>query len=330
MNENPHAPRLQTPSTDVEQALADLYFQFLQSFQHLSHGDQFYITYHAKGAQLPHLNYISQQIEALAPSLAGHAGLHLLRGHLARHKGNLDQAIQEYELALNGRQTPLTAHGKEPLFALGAAHFQKENYEIAVRIFAEYQQQKPNDQSLRKFFTYSLQDTQPVTPTSGFPYQPMYQPPLQSPAHAHTRTGIAASSSNIRIPRVPGAVEKNPEGIAPIKKKNPKNDPPCCPEDSNKIKKSAPKKKSSGQKILNSPPREGCFIATAAYGGPDAVAVVRLRHFRDRQLKNSLFGRKFISFYYNFSPPIAKFIADKPSLKTIVRAVIRSILPFLP
>ncbi|RPJ63467.1 MAG: hypothetical protein EHM12_02235 [Dehalococcoidia bacterium] len=62
-----------------------------------------------------------------------------------------------------------------------------------------------------------------------------------------------------------------------------------------------------------------CFIATAAYGTPAAVEIGILRRFRDECLQNNLFGRAFITFYYNVSPPIAGCISEHEVLRTIAR-----------
>jgi hypothetical protein len=68
------------------------------------------------------------------------------------------------------------------------------------------------------------------------------------------------------------------------------------------------------------PPREGCFIATAAYGTPMAEEIQILREFRDEYLLTNPLGRAFVDFYYRVSPPMAEFITEHPGLKPIVRA----------
>jgi hypothetical protein len=62
-----------------------------------------------------------------------------------------------------------------------------------------------------------------------------------------------------------------------------------------------------------------CFIATAAYGSPDAPEVEQLRRFRDRHLLRNRAGMVFVSFYYRASPPLAHLIARKPRLRQVVR-----------
>ena len=70
----------------------------------------------------------------------------------------------------------------------------------------------------------------------------------------------------------------------------------------------------------------GCFIATAAYGSSMAPHVKLLREFRDRFLLNSKVGRTFITLYYTYSPPLAEFIANHDSLRSIV---LLSLLPLV-
>lgn len=61
-----------------------------------------------------------------------------------------------------------------------------------------------------------------------------------------------------------------------------------------------------------------CFIATAAYGTPDDAPVMILRQFRDKFLLTNPIGSKFVEFYYKHSPPIAKYIENKPIMKFII------------
>jgi alpha-tubulin suppressor-like RCC1 family protein len=62
-----------------------------------------------------------------------------------------------------------------------------------------------------------------------------------------------------------------------------------------------------------------CFIATAAYGTPMAGEIEILRQFRDEYLLTNPLGKALAGLYYRFSPPIAEFITEHPSLKAIVR-----------
>ena len=79
---------------------------------------------------------------------------------------------------------------------------------------------------------------------------------------------------------------------------------------------------------------KGCFIATAAYGSYIDPHVQSLRMFRDETLMRSRIGRKVVSLYYEFSPPIARYIAQSDFLKKVTRIVLIPVIftietPFL-
>jgi hypothetical protein len=68
--------------------------------------------------------------------------------------------------------------------------------------------------------------------------------------------------------------------------------------------------------------KKGCFIATAVYGSRDAAQVQRFYQYRDCVLAKSFTGRFFIKFYYLVSPALAKWIDNKPIIKSFVRKYI--------
>lgn len=68
--------------------------------------------------------------------------------------------------------------------------------------------------------------------------------------------------------------------------------------------------------------KTGCFIATACYGCYHHPEVMILRQFRDQVLLNSKIGKSFISFYYTVSPPAADFIANRDTLKKILKSLL--------
>lgn len=63
----------------------------------------------------------------------------------------------------------------------------------------------------------------------------------------------------------------------------------------------------------------GRFIATAAYGLLMEPHVKILRDFRDRFMIGNEVGKIFIRLYYRYSPPVADFIVEHDSLRTMVR-----------
>lgn len=69
-----------------------------------------------------------------------------------------------------------------------------------------------------------------------------------------------------------------------------------------------------------------CFIATACYGTPMTEEVITLRAFRDRHLLQNDLGREFVRCYYRYSPPIAKFISDKPVLRAVTRFLLKPLV----
>ena len=73
-------------------------------------------------------------------------------------------------------------------------------------------------------------------------------------------------------------------------------------------------------------PNLSCFIATAAFGTPMASQVQVLRDFRDSYLMTNDAGRMFVNFYYNNSPVIANYIAQKEGLRTATRWTLMPII----
>lgn len=65
-----------------------------------------------------------------------------------------------------------------------------------------------------------------------------------------------------------------------------------------------------------------CFIATAAYGSTQEPHVALLRKFRDDILQQSAPGRAFVKTYYELSPPLAHFIGQHESARTITRTLL--------
>lgn len=72
----------------------------------------------------------------------------------------------------------------------------------------------------------------------------------------------------------------------------------------------------------------GCFIATAAFGSGLAAKVVLLKEFRDRFLLTNGPGTRFVNLYYQYSPPVARFIARHDTLRAIVRVLLYPFIAF--
>ncbi len=62
-----------------------------------------------------------------------------------------------------------------------------------------------------------------------------------------------------------------------------------------------------------------CFIATVAYGTDRAKEIDILRELRDEILLPNSLGARFVSLYYQISPPIAGFISQHEVIRTAVR-----------
>lgn len=63
----------------------------------------------------------------------------------------------------------------------------------------------------------------------------------------------------------------------------------------------------------------GCFIATAAWGSSLDPHVGTLRDFRERRLRPYALGRAFIAAYEQHSPPLAAWIAERPTARLAAR-----------
>jgi len=68
--------------------------------------------------------------------------------------------------------------------------------------------------------------------------------------------------------------------------------------------------------------RQGCFIATAAYGRYSDPEVQALREFRDQYLLTNSLGRAFVEWYYRFSPAAAAALNAHPAFKPVIRAAL--------
>lgn len=72
-----------------------------------------------------------------------------------------------------------------------------------------------------------------------------------------------------------------------------------------------------------------CFVATAAYQNPNHPDVNYLRAFRDEILSKSSAGRSFIDWYWRAGPEMAKFVENKPAMKSIAKFSIGMLVRFI-
>ena len=72
--------------------------------------------------------------------------------------------------------------------------------------------------------------------------------------------------------------------------------------------------------------REGCFIATAAYGSYLSPEVKSLREFRDNVLLASAPGKQLVSLYYDLSPTLADIIQQSEATRTATRWVLTPVV----
>ena len=71
-----------------------------------------------------------------------------------------------------------------------------------------------------------------------------------------------------------------------------------------------------------------CFIATASLGTERAGKLSVLTAFRDRVLLTNAPGRAFVDAYYEYSPPLASYIARREWLRALVRTLLLPVIGF--
>lgn len=70
--------------------------------------------------------------------------------------------------------------------------------------------------------------------------------------------------------------------------------------------------------------KDGCFIATAAYGSALMPEVIVLSKFRDERLKPNRYGRLLVHIYEGYSPPLANWIEKHSTARKLVRSFLLS------
>lgn len=76
-----------------------------------------------------------------------------------------------------------------------------------------------------------------------------------------------------------------------------------------------------------------CIIVTAAYGSELMPGVVFLKDFRDRKIRSTYLGERFLwafeKLYYTFSPQLATFISRHETLRVCVRIGLKPLIEIL-
>lgn len=72
----------------------------------------------------------------------------------------------------------------------------------------------------------------------------------------------------------------------------------------------------------SAPKKEGCYIATMAYGSYDHPQVKILRNFRDEQLIPTAIGRAFVKFYYWISPKMVVALSGHENINRAIRRIL--------
>lgn len=85
-------------------------------------------------------------------------------------------------------------------------------------------------------------------------------------------------------------------------------------------------KTGAGNMRIESKSGATCFVASAAYGEPNHPDVILLRRFRDEILRNSSTGRRFIAWYWQTGPKLARMIIWSPTLRRATRSVLKPII----
>lgn len=83
------------------------------------------------------------------------------------------------------------------------------------------------------------------------------------------------------------------------------------------------------EKVVKVATREGCYIATAVYGSYEHPQVLKLRKFRDLNLRKTIAGRIFIRFYYAVSPLLVKQLVRFSVISKMLRGALDRLITLL-
>lgn len=84
--------------------------------------------------------------------------------------------------------------------------------------------------------------------------------------------------------------------------------------------------------IISKAPRnkkQGCYIATMAYGDYEHPQVLILRQFRDDILDKTIIGKCFIKTYYKYSPLLVEKLKNKKIVNTVIRKTLNQFIKLI-
>lgn len=85
----------------------------------------------------------------------------------------------------------------------------------------------------------------------------------------------------------------------------------------------------SSSKIQSQSHKEGCYIATMAYGDYDHPQVVELRKFRDDYLLHHSWGRLMVTLYYWISPKLVTLLHGHILMNSIIRTILDAFISYV-
>jgi len=108
--------------------------------------------------------------------------------------------------------------------------------------------------------------------------------------------------------------------------KTPTPSPTTSPTSTTPPPSSSPTPTPSSTPTATPQPRQGCIIATAAYGSEMAPEVAYMRYVRDDMIGSNEVGRSIVNgwntFYYSWSTPLAQFISTHSALQPVFRVLL--------